>query len=91
MTLSIGSKKNVRWLKEISIFDLSTWNLYLRDITFVTDVSVATVETIKLVFKPIFFETVLFPETFGYLYDDFEIGGKGNIEGHERGCRQSLY
>ena len=48
------SKKNVWWLKEISIFDLSTWNLYLRDITFVTDVSVATIETIKLVFKPVF-------------------------------------
>ena len=31
-----------------------TWNLYLRDIIFVSDVSVPTIETIKLVFKPVF-------------------------------------
>ena len=36
-------------------------------------------------------ETVSFPETFGYLYDAFEIGEKGSTEGRERGCRQSLY
>ena len=28
--------------------------LKLRDITFVTDVSVPTIETVKLVFKPVF-------------------------------------
>ena len=32
-----------------------------------------------------------FLTTFGYLYDTFEIGEKGNTEGRERGCRQSLY
>ena len=37
------------------------------------------------------FETVSFLKTFGYLYDPFEIGEKGNIEGREWGCRQSLY
>ena len=36
-------------------------------------------------------ETVSFLKTFGYLYDAFEIGEKGNTEGRERGCRQSLY
>ena len=34
-------------------------------------------------------ETVLFLKTFGCLYDAFEIGEKGNIEGRERGCQQS--
>ena len=48
------AKKNFWWLQEISIFHLSTWNLYLRDITFVTDVSVPTIKTIKLVFKLVF-------------------------------------
>ena len=32
-----------------------------------------------------------FLKTVGYLYDAFEIGEKGNIEGRERGCRQSPY
>ena len=40
--------------KEISIFLLGTWNLYLREIIFVTDVAVVTIETTKLVFKPVF-------------------------------------
>ena len=42
------ANENFWRLKEISIFSLSTWNLYLRDIIFVTDVSVPTIETIKL-------------------------------------------
>ena len=40
--------------KEISISVLGTWNLYLREIIFVTDVAVVTIETTKLVFKPVF-------------------------------------
>ena len=40
--------------KEISIFLSGTWNLYLREIIFVTDVAVLTIETIKLVFKLLF-------------------------------------
>ena len=53
------------------------FNLYLRDIIFVTNVAVQTIETIKLVFKPLSF-------------DAFEIGKKrylclkGNIQGHKR-------
>ena len=35
---------------EISIF---LFNLYLREIIFVTDVEVLTIETTKLVFKPL--------------------------------------
>ena len=38
--------------KEISIFLLGTWNWYLREIIFVTDVAVVAIETTKLVFKP---------------------------------------
>ena len=45
----------------------------------------------QLAFKPTLSETVSFPETFGYLYDAFEIGQKCNTKGRERGCRQSLY
>ena len=61
VTLSIGSwPKRIWLLKEISIFYSSTWNLYLRDITFVTDVSVPTIETIKLVFKPVFLKQFYF-------------------------------
>ena len=33
------------------------FNLYLRDIIFVTNVAVQTIETIKLVFKPLSFDT----------------------------------
>ena len=54
---SIGSGQKGFWrLKEINIFHISTgtWILYLRDITFATDVSVPTIETIKLVFKAVF-------------------------------------
>ena len=40
------------WLKEISIFYKGTLNLFLRDITFT--VLVSAIETIKLVFKPVF-------------------------------------
>ena len=39
--------------QKISIFRLSTLQLNFRDITFVTDVSVPTIETIKLVFKSV--------------------------------------
>ena len=66
--------------------------MYLRDYIFVTDVSVPAVETIKLArVQTGVSETVSFLKTFGYLYDAFEIGEKGNTEGRERGCRQSLY
>ena len=52
--------------------------MYLRDITFVTDVSIPTIKTIKLVFKLTGISaTVSFLKTFGYLYDDFEINKKG--------------
>ena len=65
--------------------------MYLRDNIFVTDVSVPAVETIKLArVQTGLSETVSFLKTFGYLYDAFEIGEKGNTEGRERGCRQSL-
>ena len=54
--------------------------------------SVPAVETIKLArVQTGLSETVSFLKTFGYLYDAFEIGEKGNTEGRERGCRQSLY
>ena len=92
MTLGIGSgQREFLMAQRNQLFHLSTWNLYLRDITFVTDVSIPTIETIKLVFKPVFLKQFHFLKTFGYLYDAFEIGEKGNIEGREQGCRQSLY
>ena len=40
--------------KEICIFLLGTWNLYLGEIIFVTNVAVLTIETIKIVFKLLF-------------------------------------
>ena len=62
--------------------------MYLRHNIFVTDVSVPAVETIKLArVQTGLSETVSFLKTFGYLYDAFEIGEKGNTEGRERGCR----
>ena len=56
VTLRIGSgQKEIDGSKKpCSIFLLSTRNLYLRKIIFVTDVAVLTIETIKLVFKLIF-------------------------------------
>ena len=39
--ISVGSKKS-------AIFLLSTWNLYLREIIFVTDVGVLTIETLLI-------------------------------------------
>ena len=77
--------------QEISIFHLSTGNLYLRDITFVIDVSVSTIETIKLVFKLVFLKQ--FISCYGRFWNRRKryVCEKGNIEGRERGCRQSLY
>ena len=46
--------------QKISIFRLSTLQLNFRDITFVTDVSVPTIETIKLVFKPVLLKQFYF-------------------------------
>ena len=46
--------------KEISIFLLGTWNLYSREIIFVNDVAVLTIETTKLVFKPAFLKQFRF-------------------------------
>ena len=46
--------------KEISIFLLGTWNLYLQEIIFVNDVAVLTIETTKLVFKPVFLKQFQF-------------------------------
>ena len=68
------------WLKEISIFLLSTntRNLYLTKIIFVTDVAVLTIQTIKLVFKLIFLKEFHFLlKTLGYLCNAFEIREKG--------------
>ena len=47
VTLSIGSgqKEILRVQRNQHIFLLSTWNLYLREIIFVTDVGVLTIET----------------------------------------------
>ena len=47
VTLSIGSgqKEFLRVRRNQHIFLLSTWNLYLREIIFVTDVEVLTIET----------------------------------------------
>ena len=47
--------------------------MYLRDITFLTDVSVPAIETIKLVFKPVFLKQFHFLKPL----DIFEIGKKG--------------
>ena len=49
----------------------------LRRYHFVTEVSVPTIETIKLVFKPVFLKQFHFLTKFGYLYDTFDIGEKG--------------
>ena len=38
----------------LCFFLLGTWNLYLREIIFVSDVAVLTIETIRLVFKLLF-------------------------------------
>ena len=49
------AKNKLWWLKEISIFSLlSTWNLFLRENIFVTDVAVLIIENIRLVFNPVF-------------------------------------
>ena len=67
-------------------------NFYLRDITFVTDVSVPTIQTFKLMLKPVFpkqfhflkpldiFMTLLKQAKKGYVCE------KGNIEDVEKVC-----
>ena len=59
--ISEGSKKS-------AIFLLSTWNFYLQEIIFVTDVGVLTIGTVS---------AVLFLKTLGCLYKDFEILERG--------------
>ena len=75
--ISEGSKKS-------AIFFLSTWNFYLPEIVFVTDVGVLTIETflIKRIARVLtrMSETVSavsFLKTLGYLYQAFEIREKG--------------
>ena len=72
--------------------------MYLREIIFVTNVVVLTIETFLIERKarvetglsePVW--AVSFLKILGYLFEAFEIGKKGNIEGRERGCRQNLY
>ena len=86
------------------MFVLSAWNLYLREIIFVTEVGVLTIENFlkkeKLVFKPVFLKAF---RQFHFLkpLDIFVtllkhtkkyVCEKGNIDqGRERGCRQNLY
>ena len=54
------------------------FKLYLREIVFVTDVAVLTIQTIKLVFKLIFLKEFHFLlKTLGYLCNAFEIREKG--------------
>ena len=44
--LAFNLAKNNFWgFKEISNISLSTWNLYLREIIFVTDIAILTIET----------------------------------------------
>ena len=43
---------------------IGTWNLYLRGIPFVTEVSVPIIETIKFVFKPVFLKQFHFLKPF---------------------------
>ena len=44
--LALNLAKNNFWgFKEISNISLSTWNLYLREIIFVTDIAILTIET----------------------------------------------
>ena len=55
MTLSIGSsQKEFLMAQRNQHLPFKYMALKLRDITFVTDVSVPTIETVKLVFKPVF-------------------------------------
>ena len=55
MTLSIGSsQKEFLMAQRNQHLPFKYMTLKLRDITFVTDVSVPTIETVKLVFKPVF-------------------------------------
>ena len=52
---------NLLVVEEASI---GTWNLYLRGIPFVTEVSVPIIETIKFVFKPVFLKQFHFLKPF---------------------------
>ena len=54
VTLSIGSgqKEFLRVRRNQQSFFLSTWNLYLREIIFVTDIGVLTIETF-LIERPV--------------------------------------
>ena len=53
VTLRIGSGlKEFLRVQEISNLSLSTWNLYLREIIFVTDIGVLAIETF-LIEKPV--------------------------------------
>ena len=55
MTLSIGSsQKEFLMAQRNQHLPFKYMALKLRDITFVTDVSVPTIETVKLVFKRVF-------------------------------------
>ena len=75
--ISEGSKKS-------AIFFLSTWNFYLREIVFVTDVGVLTIETFSIKRKACVLtrisqtvSAVSFLKTLGYLHQAFEIREKG--------------
>ena len=66
--------------------------MYLRKIIVVIDVVVLTIETIKIVFKPVFLKQVHLLKSLDiFMADAFEIRGKKVTQGRERGCRQSLY
>ena len=67
-----------------SFFCLSTWNLYVRDIIFVTDVVVLAIETFLIKRKARVqtglsetVSAVSFLKILGYLYEAFEIREKG--------------
>ena len=90
--------------KEICIFLLVTWNLYSREIIFVTDVAVLTIETIKPAFKllvmkqshflkplNIFITLLKYAMRIWNKYFISKAQEKRNIEGRERGCWQSMY
>ena len=75
--ISEGSKKS-------AIFFLNTWNFYLREKVFVTDVGVLTIETFLIKRKARVLtrisatvSAVSFLKTLGYLYQAFEIREKG--------------
>ena len=69
--------------------------MYLWEIIFVTDDAVLTIETVKIMFKPVFMKQFHFIKTLGYLFEPLKyakryVCEKGNIGTRKRVSTKSV-